>query len=94
MEWAAAVETSSNQPVLPCAILVLNFCENDSNPFMWNVDTATTALLESLAQTIDKNPSFKKYATLWRSRGKQIDSIKDLLLCYYSSFRVCASTLD
>jgi len=88
MEWAASVETSSNQPVLPYAILVLNFCENNIPAKLWEVDTATKVLLGSLAETVDRNPSFKLFAKAWRARGAKIETVEDLLMCYYSSLKV------
>jgi hypothetical protein len=87
VEWAAAVELSSNQPVFPHAVVVFNASEN-IDPTFWDVEATTTELLESLAGTIDENLCFKKYAGLWRDRGKQIKSIDDLIMCYYSSLRV------
>ena len=38
IQWAAAaLETSSNQPVLPHAIIVLNVSENATDPELWDV---------------------------------------------------------
>ena len=88
IDWAASLETSSNQPILPYVILVLNGSENNIDPTLWDVDKATTNLLDSLSATVDKNPYFKKHAETWRKRGKQIKTIEDLVLCYYCAFRV------
>ncbi|KAI4204204.1 MAG: hypothetical protein LQ350_001395 [Teloschistes chrysophthalmus] len=87
--WAAAaLEKSSNQPVLPHAIVVLNASENDIDPALWDVDTATEKLLHSLSETILQNAAFKKYALFWKERSRNIKTVEDLLLSYYSSFRV------
>ncbi|OCK81310.1 hypothetical protein K432DRAFT_425035 [Lepidopterella palustris CBS 459.81] len=94
MKWAAEAETSSNQPVLPYAILVLNQCEDNIDPALWDVDAATRVLLESLAESVDKSPVFKTQAKMWRNRGKQIKSVEDLILCYYSRLRVVRIPTD
>ncbi|KAL8726779.1 MAG: hypothetical protein Q9181_005928 [Wetmoreana brouardii] len=87
--WAAAaLEMSSNQPVLPHAIVVLNASENDIDPSLWDVDTATAKLLQSLSETVSQNAAFKKYALFWRERNRNIRTVEELLLSYYSSFRV------
>ena len=89
IEWAAAaLETTCNQPILPYTIIILNACENDINPMLWNVDFATKSLLESLAETVDRNPAFIQRAKFWRQRGRVIQNVEDLILCYYSSVRV------
>jgi hypothetical protein len=82
ISWSAAVEASSNQPILPCAILVIDICENDEDALLWN----TT--LSSLAETVDKHVCFLKYAEFWRARGKCVSTVEDLISCYYSSFTV------
>ncbi|KAL8689851.1 MAG: hypothetical protein Q9218_004571 [Villophora microphyllina] len=87
--WAAAaLEKSSNQPVLPHAIVVLNASENDIDPALWDVDTATERLLQSLSESVSQNAAFKKYALFWKERSRNIRTVEDLLLSYYSSFRV------
>jgi hypothetical protein len=89
VEWAAAaLETSSNQPVLPHAIIVLNASENNVNPELWDVDVATERLLESLSHTVHQNVCFKKHAQLWGDRNRQIETVEQLMLSYYSSVRV------
>ena len=79
---------SSNQPVLPHAIIVLNASDLNIDPRGWNVEYATQWLMDSVNESISKNLCFKKYASTWSSRGKEIVSVEDLLLCYYSSVRV------
>jgi hypothetical protein len=89
VDWAAAaLEKSSNQPVLPHAIIVLNASENSTEPHLWDPDTATKSLLRSLSGTIMKNDKFKKYATFWRERQRQVNTVEELLLSYYSSIKV------
>lgn len=89
IDWAAAaLEKSSNQPVLPHAIIAFNASENDIPKELWDVEHATTALMESLSRTVYQNATFKKYAQFWRERDRQIESVEELVLSYYSSLRV------
>jgi hypothetical protein len=89
VEWAAvALETSSNQPVLPHAIIALNASENSIDPELWDTDVATERLLESLSQTVRQNECFRKHSQIWAGRNKQIKTVKQLMLSYYSSLRV------
>ena len=89
VEWAAAaLETSSNQPVLPHAIIALNASENNVDPELWDVDVTTERLLESLSHTVHQNVCFKKHAQLWEDRNRQIETVEQLMLSYYSSLRV------
>ncbi|KAF1960915.1 hypothetical protein CC80DRAFT_590230 [Byssothecium circinans] len=89
LEWGSvAIETTYNQPLLPYAIIALNATELDVDPVMWDPDTSTSLVLSSLADTVDKNVKFSQYAELWRKRGKNIENVEDLMLCYYSAFRV------
>ena len=89
VEWAAAaLETSSNQPVLPHAIIALNASENNIDPELWDVNVATEQLLDALSHTVKQNVCFKKHAKIWADRKKQIDTVEQLMLSYYSSIRV------
>lgn len=88
-KWAAAaLGKSSNQPVLPYAIIVLNASENDIDPKLWDVASATSELLMSLSRTVFKSPVFKKLAQFWRERNRSIESVQQLLLSYYSSIKI------
>lgn len=87
--WAAAaIETSSNQPVLPHAVIVLNASEHDIDEKLWDVPANTQSILEGLARTVNRNETFKKWAQFWRERNKPINTLLDLVLCYYSSVQV------
>ncbi|PVI00816.1 hypothetical protein DM02DRAFT_592134 [Periconia macrospinosa] len=89
VNWAAAaLEMSSNQPVLPHAIIVLNASENDIDTQQWDPSLATESLLESISRTVYRNPTFKKYAQFWRERKKHIESVRQLMESYYSSIQV------
>ena len=89
VNWAAAaLETSSNQPMLPHAIIVLNASENDIDPSLWDTNEATTKLFDSLSRVVSQNATFKKYTLFWQKRGRKIESVQDLLESYYSSVKV------
>ena len=91
VSWAAAaLETASNQPVLPHCIIALNASENDIPEDLWDVPVATTKILESLAESrvVNQNETFKKFAQFWRERQRQIENVEQLMLSYYSSIQV------
>jgi energy-coupling factor transporter ATP-binding protein EcfA2 len=89
VQWAAAaIETSSNQPVLPHAIIALNASENGLEDNKWKVSYNTENILYDLQHTVNSNETFKKWAQFWRERGKKIDGLLDLIICYYSSIQV------
>ncbi|KAF2420198.1 hypothetical protein EJ08DRAFT_690440 [Tothia fuscella] len=77
VNWAnAAIETSINQPLLPHAII------------LWDVNINTSTILDDLAKTVNQNSLFKKYADTWRQRGKTVDTLEQLVLCYYGSIQI------
>ena len=89
INWAAAaLETSSNQPSLPHAIIVLNAFDNASDPNLWDVDASTIDLMERVSRAVHQNHNMRKFAEFWRERGRQIETVETLLLSYYSSVRV------
>ena len=89
IEWAAAaLETSSNQPVLPSAIIALNATEINIPTELWDVETGTNSLLDSLAETVHSNTCFQRFAQFWKDRSNPITTLKDLILCYYSSIQI------
>ncbi|KEQ81932.1 hypothetical protein M438DRAFT_357458 [Aureobasidium pullulans EXF-150] len=89
VEWAAAaLEGSSNQPVLPHAIIALNASENATSTELWDVDIATTTLMKEMSQTVFQNETLKKYVQFWHKRDKIIRTVEDLILSYYTSIKV------
>lgn len=89
IRWAAvALETSSNQPVLPHAIIVLNASDNATDASLWDVDNSTAALMTSVRGAINQNHTLRNYADFWRKRNRAIESVESLLTSYYSSVRV------
>lgn len=75
------METSSNQPILPHAVIV------NTAARIWDVEASKRELRKWLESAIWENPSLRKAADEWRDRGRSINSVKSLLLCYYSSIR-------
>ncbi|TVY37768.1 hypothetical protein LSUB1_G004421 [Lachnellula subtilissima] len=89
VEWATdALEASYNHPVLPYAVIVLNSTPANIQQSLWDVDVATKALLDSLSKTLNRNVVFAEYAKSWKARGRIIENVEDLMMCYYSSVRV------
>ena len=90
IEWgAASLETSVNQPTLPQLVIVVNAATvNVATQQEWDVDYATENLLRSVRPSLQKKTYFKNLAQSWSSKGWRIDSIDDLIRCYYSSFSV------
>jgi len=88
IEWAAAaLEKSTNQPVLPHVIIALNASENAIDPAQWDVNFATIWLMQSIGEALTK-PSLKEYARSRTGSRKEIRTAEDLLLSYYHSVRV------
>ncbi|PKY01131.1 hypothetical protein P168DRAFT_329858 [Aspergillus campestris IBT 28561] len=89
IDWAAAaLEKSSNQPVLPHAIIILNAAENNTDPRLWDVDASTEHLMEATKEAIDRNHNLRARAAFWAPKQRRITSVRDLLLSYYSTIRV------
>ena len=87
--WAqAALEKSTNQPVLPHLIIALNATENSIEPQQWEVDFATERLMRTVTEAMFTKPSFKGYIAYWHERRRNIRNAQDLLCSYYSSVRV------
>jgi hypothetical protein len=66
----------------------LNAIEINIAPELWDVEVATSGLLDSLAQTVQHNTCFRKFAQFWKDRNRHVETLKDLILCYYSSIQI------
>ncbi|KAI9712097.1 MAG: hypothetical protein M1820_001806 [Bogoriella megaspora] len=89
VDWAAAaLETSSNQPVLPHAIIILNASDSSPKADWWDMETCTRQILDELSKTVSKNPTFSKYAQQWLDRGHQIETVQQLMETYYRSVQI------
>nr|POE62816.1 calcium-independent phospholipase a2-gamma [Quercus suber] len=92
LEWGvAALEKSINQPALPHCIVAVNGTDPSVDDREWDVNYATQSLLMSVHGALDYVegvPRFRELAEHWRSLGKHIYTVEDLILRYYSSFKV------
>ncbi|KXS99282.1 hypothetical protein AC578_6205 [Pseudocercospora eumusae] len=92
LDWgASSLEKSINQPALPHCIVALNGTDPGVDDNSWDVNYATQSLLSSVKGALDYVegvPRFRELAEHWRSLGKHIYSVEDLILRYYSSFKV------
>ncbi|RMY73507.1 hypothetical protein D0863_03837 [Hortaea werneckii] len=92
LEWGvAALEKSINQPALPHCVVAVNGTDPSVDEREWDISYATQSLLSSVKTALDPVegvPRFRELAEYWRSLGKHIYSIEDLILRYYSTFKV------
>lgn len=89
ISWAAAcLEKSLNQPALPHAIIASNFTDVSIDPRQWDADTATRKLMSLFEDVISRDQKFRDLGNYWIRRGKTINTVRDLLHCYYSSVTI------
>ncbi|KAK0868567.1 hypothetical protein LTR87_014099 [Friedmanniomyces endolithicus] len=92
LDWGvAALEKSINQPALPHCVVALNGTDPAVDEREWDINFATQSLLSSVKGALDYVegvPQFRELAEHWRSLGKHIYTVEDLILRYYSSFKV------
>ena len=83
-----SLESSINQPALPYAIIVLNATDPAIDEDEWDIATATKRLMDHVAYAVHDNPFFVSYAQHWRRKGKSVNSMLDLIRCYYADISV------
>lgn len=92
LDWgASSLEKSINQPALPHCVVAVNGTDPGVDDQEWDVNYATQSLLSSVRGALDVVegvPHFRALADHWRSLGKHIYTVEDLILRYYSSFKV------
>ncbi|KAM0714605.1 hypothetical protein Q7P37_009901 [Cladosporium fusiforme] len=92
IDWGvAAMERSINQPNLPHCIVVLNCSDPSLSAEEWDVDQCTRSLLSTVCGAInyvEGVPRCRALADHWEKLGRRISSTEDLILCYYTSFKV------
>ncbi|KAJ8113331.1 hypothetical protein OPT61_g4511 [Boeremia exigua] len=92
LDWGKkSLETSVNQPTLPHAIIALNNTDIGVSQDEWDVSKATESLLHANKDCLDAlngQRDFIKMAKDWREEGRKVDSVLDLIHCYYSTFTV------
>jgi hypothetical protein len=80
IQWAASsAEESLNQPALPHLIIVPNFIDPDVDP---------ERSIASAFGTVAENITLRKHAEYWKAKGREVLTVEQLLLCYYSSISV------
>lgn len=91
LDWAkSGHDRTIHQGTRPALIIVVNKDAPSTDENWLDVDFATAMLLSQL----ELADSFTELRELWRSRGKNLQTAADLILCYYDSFRVlCIPTL-
>ena len=92
--WAfALIEASTNHGTLPHAVIVVNCSKAGIKPELWDTEKATEDLLDANSHVLNPDISgghaeLKKYAEKWRKKDRPINSILDLIHCYYASFSI------
>lgn len=92
LDWGvSALEKSINQPALPHCVVALNGTDPGVDDKEWDINYATQSLLSTVRGALDYVegvPRFRELAEHWRLLGKHIYTVEDLILRYYSSFKV------
>ncbi|KAL8925657.1 MAG: hypothetical protein Q9208_003340 [Pyrenodesmia sp. 3 TL-2023] len=77
-------ERTFNQRIRPGLIIIINKDAPDSDERWLDVDYATNGLLRHL----ELSTKFADLKEQWRLRGSRISTARELILCYYDSFRI------
>lgn len=91
LKWAAtSIESATNQSVLPHAIVVLNKSHALLRDEDFDVNVSTEKLLSDANQSLTVNSDVAQLVRYWQGQehARNIRCAKDLLSCYYSSFKV------
>lgn len=84
-QWASiGHERTVNQRIRPGLLIIINKDAPDSNERWLDVNYATSELLRHL----ELSNKFEDLKEEWRLRGLPISTSRDLILCYYDSFRI------
>jgi hypothetical protein len=87
LNWGRVLETSVNQTALPHAIIAVNVSDIAPTSETWDVCHSTNQLLDA-QRSLSDEPYLRALRRHWRHRGRKINSVIDLIHCYYSSFKV------
>lgn len=90
VKWAhQAIEKACNQSVLPHAVVALNRTQsNGQNAEKWESKSTTQALLKAVQSSLTKNDYLRGMVQFWDERKVKIETVDDLLNCYYASTQV------
>lgn len=84
-QWASiGHERTFNQRIKPGLLIIINKDAPSPDKRWLDVDYATSELLRHL----ELSTRFEELKEEWRLRGRAISTAKDLILCYYDSFRI------
>ena len=84
-EWArSGHERTLNQRIRPGLIIIVNKDSPNLQEEWFDVNYSTTAFLENFTFS----SAFTELIEKWATRGKTLRTAKDLIECYYDSFRV------
>lgn len=88
LQWGEeSLEKSVNNPTRPHIIIAINAAGVDVPRERWTPETAKENLLSCAEPCLTDDPFVARLARQWRrSRDTRINSIEDLIHCYYSSF--------
>ena len=73
-----------NQRIRPGLLIIINQDAPSTDERWLDVDFATKELLKNL----ELSTRFEDLKEEWRLRGRPISTAKDLILCYYDTFRI------
>jgi hypothetical protein len=88
LAWSIkSFDKSLNQAGLPHLIIAVNKAKVSTSNNQWDEDsdTVTGTFLAKYDEILDEN---EDHVQFWNDRGKNIQSLKDLLGCYYASITV------
>ncbi|KAJ8114147.1 hypothetical protein OPT61_g3904 [Boeremia exigua] len=89
IQWASSsFEKSVNQPTLPHAVIALNAADTKVGQQEWDPEYATQLLMSNVAESIERDPTYRGLRDYWVGRGRRIRTMQDLLECFYSSITV------
>ena len=84
-QWASpGHERTVNQRIRPGLLIVVNMDAPSLDEQWLDVDYATDRFLQNL----ELSDNFEELKEEWRLRGRVISTARDLILCYYDSFRI------
>jgi hypothetical protein len=88
LPWASSLDRFRIRPLLPHAIIAITAIDLGSEQMRWDPETATERLIYDAAHIFHQSPMIRQLRTEWAGRGRRIDTMKELLACYYSTVTV------
>ncbi|KAA8902468.1 hypothetical protein FN846DRAFT_955469 [Sphaerosporella brunnea] len=89
IQWADTVlEKSVNQPMLPYAIVIVNALDPKDGTQEWWQDTLTGTQLQKNKDCIRGDQNLIKLVEQWEKRNKKINTLEELVRCYYTDIKI------